>query len=133
MLPKRSLQFVWLKWGSSSSKPLCCSCISLVKDESAMTCNKLLTSVKEELASTFHSFKSLLVDIKTPFVLPCTSSSVSKAVFQLGPLYIVIVWCMAKGLKRMWELSLSLKLNHVLMVIQRMMTSLLQDPYTNCP
>ena len=52
---------------SSWSKPVCCSCISgLVNDDPVASCQKILTSVNDELKSTFSSFKTLIDKFQDP-------------------------------------------------------------------
>ena len=55
------------KLSSNWDKPLCPDCVnSLVKESSLTTCNQMLSSFKDEMASTFQSFKGLIDRMQAP-------------------------------------------------------------------
>lgn len=59
------------KLSSSWSKAVCRTCIEgLVKDDPVASCQKMLTSVRDELASTFSSFRTLIDKLQTPAESP---------------------------------------------------------------
>ncbi|PIO34739.1 hypothetical protein AB205_0089000 [Aquarana catesbeiana] len=52
-------------------KAVCRTCIEgLVKDDPVASCQKMLTSVRDELASTFSSFRTLIDKLQTPAESP---------------------------------------------------------------
>ncbi|PIO27098.1 hypothetical protein AB205_0108830 [Aquarana catesbeiana] len=65
--PKRKCVVCGNKLSSSWSKAVCRTCIdSLVKDDPVVSCQKMLTSVRDELTSMFSLFKTLIDKIKVP-------------------------------------------------------------------
>ena len=78
--PKRKCAVCGEKLGSSWKKPLCAECIaSLVKDDSTAECHKVLTSVRDELASTFSSFRGMMDRVQMPSPIYKASSAPSLA------------------------------------------------------
>lgn len=64
-MPRRKSAVHAAKLGSTWEKLLCPGCVSLVKDEPVTACHKILSSVKNEIASTFKSLMDRIQGLLT--------------------------------------------------------------------